>query len=466
MKHPRYSVPRPLTNGRPHLVDVEDEEQEEEEREGEEDEGEGEGESFDSSESEEDEDSRPARSTPNIVKSPELKSHRVLATTSGSRFPTLSSSATPNGEVEGRIPTPILQQSSEYVLRHHLDRTTPSSGAVLTSPNRPAFVKTSSQGKPGTLRMGDRDVGKVLRSNGGVWAAPVSTRPSGHGGKTAASEARKKGLHLSQVSANLKREPSLLSSAPTRSTSHPHTLPKSSLALHSHEPPPAMPHAPGTRRAHYTLPTSPPHPSPPHSTISSLLSSLRTSSSSNPPNQKLNYTNASVRRKFPESSTRPTNPRCCSSHTRSTSGQCDICGAWLRKILPHTGVQVENSSWNRQQPRSAVPLGSLGSHKYRGPVTQLSEKLETRGVSSSSAGSGSISPQPNGVQFSNSPQGPPRVRATVPPQTNPRPLKAADELSISSLSLSSCSVASDLLRKARKRREKFWTQPPPNPTHT
>ena len=463
MKPPRYSVPHPRTNGRPHLIE------DEEEREGEEDEEEGEGES---SESEEDEDSRPARSTPNTAKSPELKSRRVLATTSGKKFPTLSSSAPPNGEIEGRIPTPVLQQSSEGVLRHHLDRTTPSSGAVLTSPTLPAFVKTSSRDKTGTSRMGDRDVGKESRSNGGVGAAPVATRSSGHGGKTAASEARKKGLHLSQVGAKLKRDPSLLSSAPTRSTSHPHTLPKSSLAQHSREAPPAMPHPPGTRRAHHTLPTSPPHPSPPHSTISSLLSSIRTSSSSNPPNKKLNYTNASVRRKFAESSIRPTNPQCRSSHTRSTSGQCDICRAWLRKTLPHTGVQVENSSWNRQQPR-VVPLGSLGSHKYRGPVTQLSEKLETRGVSSclgvphpSSVGSDSIFPQPNGVPFSNSPQGPPRVRATVPPQTNPRPLKEADELSISSLSLSSCSVASDLLRKARERREKFWTQPPPNTTHT
>ena len=34
-----------------------------------------------------------------------------------------------------------------------------------------------------------------------------------------------------------------------------------------------------------------------------------------------------------------------------------------------------------------------------------------------------------------------------------------DELSLSSLSLSSCSVASDVLQKARERRDRFWTQP-------
>ena len=34
-----------------------------------------------------------------------------------------------------------------------------------------------------------------------------------------------------------------------------------------------------------------------------------------------------------------------------------------------------------------------------------------------------------------------------------------DELSLSSLSLSSCSVALDVPQKARERKERFWTQP-------
>ena len=34
-----------------------------------------------------------------------------------------------------------------------------------------------------------------------------------------------------------------------------------------------------------------------------------------------------------------------------------------------------------------------------------------------------------------------------------------EELSLSSPSLSSCSVASDVLQKARERRDRFWTQP-------
>ena len=37
--------------------------------------------------------------------------------------------------------------------------------------------------------------------------------------------------------------------------------------------------------------------------------------------------------------------------------------------------------------------------------------------------------------------------------------REVDELSLSSLSLSSCSVASDVLQKARERKERFWTQP-------
>ena len=454
MRQPQYSVPRPLANGGAHLIDVENEEEEEE------GEGEREGtESSSGSELEEEEDSKSARRTPNISDDPQPKSHRIPAATSGKKTPTPS--VPPSGEMEGRIPTPVLQQSSGDTLRHHLDLTTPSSGAVLTSPSLPAFVKTS-QSKTGSSRRG---AGKEF---GNTRAAPVS---SGGGEKTATmSDSRKKGLHLSQSSAKLKRDPSLVSSAPARPTPHAHTLPQSSLAQHSHNPLVPAPRAP---ISHHTLPTSPPHPSPPLSTISSLLSSLRTSSSLNAPNKKLNYANTSGRRKAPVSSVQLTQPcslHCHSSHTGGdTSGKCDICGSWLRKTRPHTSAQVDGLSlWNRHhhQPQATVPLGSSTSRKYRGPVTQLSEKLQTRGVPShvgeysSSVGSDSNSPQPNGVPYS-----PPGIRAAVP-QTNPMSLRAADELSISSLSLSSCSVASDLLKKARERREKFWSQSPSNPAHT
>ena len=40
-----------------------------------------------------------------------------------------------------------------------------------------------------------------------------------------------------------------------------------------------------------------------------------------------------------------------------------------------------------------------------------------------------------------------------------RRARDVDELSLSSLSLSSCSVASDVLQKAQERRDRFWTQP-------
>lgn len=471
---PRDSVPRTLTNSGLHVVDVEDEEEEEKE-------GEGERESSECSSSGESEEEDPKHAghqqTTADIRKP--KSPRIPAATTSPSIPH-------NGEIKGRVPTPILQQSSGDTLRHHLDRTTPSSGAVLTSPTPPAFAKTTkSKGGSSNVRDGTSRGGRAGRqpsSVGGVGVAPLSTRSSGHkerGGKMHSTEVGKKGLHLSQMSARFKRDPSLVSSAPKRSTSHLRTLPKSSLAQHQRDIPSATPRASVTHRSHNTLTTSPPHPSPPHSTISSLLSSIRSSSSSlNPPNKRLDYSRTNGGIKATASSARPAKPplvHCQSSHAGGgcTNVQCDICGAWLRWTPLHTGAQVSNPLLNRQPP-PAAPLVSSGSHRYRGPVTQLAEKLKNRrapshsGVRASSVGSSvnSNSPHQNGVVRSSSPLAPSRGAGTVPPQSAPRPLRAADELSISSLSLSSCSVASDLLRRARERRENFWTQPP-NPTaHT
>ena len=157
------------------------------------------------------------------------------------------------------------------------------------------------------------------------------------------------------------------------------------------------------------------------------------------------------------------------SQSSCSSGNCDVCGAWMRSKSGHTGAQVLSN----RASHTTAPLLGYGSHRYRGPVTQLAQEHTSRGgdVSSQSSVDRILGrnfpsrPPQNGVGASNSQMCPPRRGAGVP-ETDPRPLRSFDELSISSLSISSCSVAaSDLLRKAQERRDKFWTRHP-NPPRT
>ena len=447
-----------LTNGDAYVVDVEEEEEEQDEEE-QEQEGEGE-EGYEevevaaesSSSDEERQDDHPSA----IAGSAESKPHRIVTTSRDSSIhPTTSPfiRQPPLDTVtEGRVPTPVLQQSSEELVRHHLDRTTPSAGAVLTSPTLPAFVKTARSAASASCmpakggKRTERGVGKFQESERDCKV--------GDGGA-------KKGLFMSQASAKLKRDSSLLSSVP-RSASHFHTLPKSSNTngTRSH---------PLTKSTLHSLTHPPPHPSPPPSTISSLLGTIESSSSAGPTSTRHHDTKRYAR-KGAESSVRQPKLTQSHTHTSHTSGkcaspQCDICGAWLRKNT-HTGVQVSstNASSSLRQPlRAAQTMVGSGPHRYKGPVTQLAQELHSNKDVSSIT---SVRPMSNGTIYPNSAQNwvpglnshsvPPHSRAKSP-QIDPRPLRTADELSISSLSLSSCSAASDLLKKAQERRDRFWT---------
>ena len=250
---------------------------------------------------------------------------------------------------------------------------------------------------------------------------------------------------------------------------HTHTLPKSSLTNNTRSHLTTLPK--GTR---HTLTTSHTHPSPPQSTISSLLGSIKSSSSGGLTSKKTDYSTTSGKRRVIGTFVQPTQPRSTQHHnphagTACSSGNCDVCGAWMRSKSGHTGAQVLSN----RASHTTAPLLGYGTHRYRGPVTQLAQEHTSRGGDVSSQSSvDRISgrnfpsrPPQNGVRVSNSQKCPPRRGAGVP-ETDPRPLRSFDELSISSLSISSCSVAaSDLLRKARERRDKFWTRHP-NPPRT
>lgn len=433
-RHTSHTHTHTITNGKTDIMDVESEEEEEREK----------------------------RHDHQLTSNGQLMSNREA-----------SSSALPQElveEREGRVPTPVLQESPQN-MRHHLDRTTPTSGAVLTSPHViPSSIKSTRGVTTGTVKGRGKGVSSRELDNHKLGSSlPNRTKNS----EAKEMESGKTRLHLSRGSTKLKQAPSLLSSvtgAHSRTTSSLHHTQSKGTNSSSARP---------QLSTHRTLTSS--HQkhrlSSPLSTISSLLSSdpasstgvtrglnQRSTSTKGPPtnttrglnqpqistatrglnlpsaNRGLNYSNRTV-----PGYSKTWQPHNVTTHPPHVSGcrspQCDICGAWLRKS--HTGAQAMGLS---QHPVSHT-------HHYKGPVTQLNHQPSRGGVSHSSEDSTVDIPEglcSRGANYSR-------------PQS--QGLKACDELSISSLSLSSCSVASDLLKKARQRRERFWTQPP-NPSHS
>lgn len=372
--------------------------------------------------------------------------------TGGRKIRTVSPSPPPMAlDSNGRVPTPILRETSEQ-MRHHLDRTTPTSGSVLTSPPLPAFLKSSH------VSTSSRTAGNVKRTGEQSKVGIHSCTSTSHlskgkkqGEKAVASKQWNSGLYLSRGSPKLKHDRSLVSSVngdPRSSSSRCCAHPKSTTSHLPKMHPPSQshptPHPLGT--AHHTLTTT--HPAHSLSSVSSLLSSVSNSSSPGAV-RRLDY-NANTRAKAavnpvqpPQS--RPSKPH---SHAACTNAQCDICGAWLRKSQSLSTHHLNINSYARTSTKgshfSCAQQSTAHTHQHKGTLTK-SQTTTTHAPPNSNIRSISQS-----------------YVATI--QDSPseilRPtLREPDELSISSLSLSSCSVASDLLKKARERRERFWTQP-------
>ena len=420
--HHHRSQGHQLTNGGIHIEDVEEGER------GGEGEG-GEGESVDSdTESESDNIHRNT-----CTQQPD---NNPLGVTSGGKI-----SQPPRVTVPcagGRVSTPVLHDNPKEK-RHHLDRTTPSAGSLLTSPPLPAFlkpVKTDARRAAVSDPRGGRSTGGKTGRQNGVKPRAVSSSHTCGGSqqqrKQVTSGVRKGGLHISQKSPRLKRDPSLVSSVSgdPRASSHQHTLPKSTK---SHQPPMSHPTS--------QQPLTKPHPPSLPSSSSSVSSLLGPALSSNGAIKKLDYGTSS--RTNLNRQSLPSKPGLTHSHTGCTSTQCGVCGAWLRKM--HTGAHVSGLS------QEACPASR--TRQYKGPVMQLSQRnshLSSQAVDRST--------RKDTLSFHGEPQrqGP---TLSLPHQTHSPPLQEPDTLSLSTLSLSSCSVASDLLKKAQERRERFWTQP-------
>lgn len=366
--------------------------------------------------------------------------------TGGRKIRTVSPSPPPTAlDSNGRVPTPILRENSEQ-MRHHLDRTTPTSGSVLTSPPLPAFLK------PSRVSTSSRTTGNIKRTGQQSKLGAHSCRSTSHlskgkrqGEKAVASKQWNSGLYLSRGSPKLKHDRSLVSSVngdPRSSSSRCQTRPKSTTSHlpKMHPPSQSHPTPPPLGTAHHTLTTT--HPAHSLSSVSSLLSSVSNSSSPGAV-RRLDY-NANTRAKAavnpvqpPQS--RPSKPH---SHVSCTNAQCDICGAWLRKSQTLSTQHLNVNSYARTNTKgqhfSHAQHSTAPTHQHKGTLTNATI---------------------HGPQNSNIHSIPQSNVATIPSEISRPTLREPDELSISSLSLSSCSIASDLLKKARERRERFWTQP-------
>ena len=387
--HTHPSHPHTLTNGRMKVEDMEDEEKGE--REG------GSGDESDESVTEDtsnDEEERETRTSPS-----KRQVDCLRVKWEGSRAPLDTAAPLKEGS---RVPTPILRQSPVDV-RHHLDRTTPSSGgAVLTSPTiAPGTSKSSQNNITNTAHRG-REGGRGERQKSqAVHTVSSSLATGGKKGSEGGNvEGGGRSLHLSHGgggggggSAKLKRDPTLLSSVSGMKTLPSRQLSKSSVSQTCNKSASSQPPRGSTlssRTQSHTL-TSPPLrrrlPSPPPSTISSLLSSGPPSSFTdvstglNRPSKTvargLNVPPTGVSRGLNHgSSGRQTNPGVSLKLSKSrnfprlhdggctgSSTKCDICGSWLRQSL--TG----SAQAGQHDAAHSIPR----SRQYNGPVTQLSQ---------------------------------------------------------------------------------------------
>ena len=393
-----------------------------------------------------------------------------------------------DGEIEGRVPTPELRKSVPgQQSRHHLDTTTPSGGGLLISPSKPevrggrGVVKSVELPYPPVSPKYRRD----MKSKAPIYPPPP--REVGNG--------RQKGDAPTVSSTTNDPPPQSVSnnrglrSVPTSSGSpyHAHCVPRPSSIPHSKpthnltHAPPSHPSHPHTHKSqpHKTATTSVHVPQPKGATVKPPMSysgpvrKLLFESHSKQPSSQL-HTQHMTKNLSSSSSQYKSHSKTSalsavkSSHSNVKS--CETCGSYLRspavlgggvgalgvghsgRMAPPTNLSQIHSDRtsalqaSRQQSQLKVNeiRSKLASHTinppWAAPTNMDDYQLPDSGLGSSNRG------REGGQRLNGLGAGGRRARDV-------------DELSLSSLSLSSCSVASDVLQKARERKDRFWMQP-------
>jgi hypothetical protein len=344
---------------------------------------------------------------------------------------------TPECEVKGRLPTPELMRSASPT-RHHLDLTTPSENGLLipvttyphVSPGFRRDMKSTAPINQLTADSVDRLIEEARKAAKNVVREEVSSVPkhipassSPHHSHCVPSGARELGSQVTNSPAKGRGVESHAASGGAKGVRR-----GESFAIPIGAPPKVK--GRGTKSSHHI--------------------------------RKLNFERAMPSQpapKRPQSTQyiRPSGMPQFSAHSLS----CQTCGACLQPSVP--------------PPPSSAPPGPVDER----PRAQSPSFSQPRHVSAHNAGRASMGSQRIGNGREPSPTYGKWVgRSPTPPPSRATPaavyrgsnigLKPSyqrslevDELSLSSMSLSSCSVASEVLEKAKKRRDNFWTSTAP-----
>lgn len=322
------------------------------------------------------------------------------------------------GVVKGRVPTPVLRRSASPT-RHHLDLTTPSGDGLLipstTYPQRSPKFRRDMRGTAPVNPLPDETVDRLIQD----------------------SRKAKKPARV-EVSSVAKHIPA--SSSPH----HAHCVPSGNRDVVSRGD------GAGSRAG----------------------GRERRSADSPHHVRKLNFDRQVPSKQGPKRS-----HSLRSSHsTRWTTAprpvakslSCQSCGTCLQPGVPPPSSAPPRDGRPMAQTLYPATLNTQTDGLPRHDPAQrngASQKLASSQRFRTTSREPVASPTPNGrMEASRSPTPPPP--GTHPPaahggvQTRPRAsyqTHEVDDLSLSSMSLSSCSVASEILEKAKKRRDHFWT---------
>ncbi len=292
-------------------------------------------------------------------------------------------------EEPGRVATPDIQRSTSNYRRHHLDRTTPSAGGLITSPPKspePILHYTSTSPK----------FRRDMKSSALIIPAPKVTR---------------------NKSVQVRTEPIVHKTTKSNCLDRENTAPPVSSTLYK------------PSSTVYKPPQVVPASSSPHHVRCAPASSSKPSSM-----RKLDFkTSKTTSKTLPNRYSHRVEGFTCANST-----DCNICGASL--IPPSSAITQKTTALRSQSGLTSKSFSSgLSASSYRPPQMSVpSESLTTK-------------PRPSAAIPSTN------YMTRLPLQPNIYS-RDADESSVVSLSLSSCSIASDVLRKAQERRDHFWTQ--------
>ena len=391
------------------------------------------------------------------------------------------------GEIEGRVPTPELRKSVPgQQSRHHLDTTTPSGGGLLISPTKQEVGGDRGVARPVQLPYPPVSPKYCRDMKSKAPIHPPPPREVGNGrqrGDIPVVSSTTTDAPPQSVSGNLGPRNVPTSPYHTHSVPRPPTIPQSKPTHNLTHPPPAHPHT-HKSQAHKTAAISVHVPQPktatvkPQTSYSSPVRKLLFESHSKqpPPSSKFHtqHTTKKVTSSLSSSqykSHAKTSALSAAKSSHLNVKSCETCGSYLSSpaVLGggvgalgagHSGQVAPPTNLSQMHSDRASAL-QASRHQSQLKVDEIRSKLASHSIDPRGAPTNFNDyrqPQPDS-SLGSSNRGREGDQRSSGLGASVRRGREVDELSLSSLSLSSCSVASDVLQKARERKECFWTQP-------